>query len=330
MGRTKGEKAVKRAEKRAEMERKKAIQEANKMLIPTPKQTAESLGIMSFDPSGAFRLTGNRWMRVYEIRQMQTTESDLFAEMIRELKGRVRITARIGSKSQDKTFLTVMEEGEIYGDVRKNIEKDQEALSKVFLLKPLTVDETMMEVMGDGRKPFSYASMVRGKKNWKSECFPVFKPEAGSVKVNDSYGESMIIMQYPSNLSINPFRSLCDIGCLMYVSLDLRGISLKQSFTQALEQRYNRRISAGKSDEFANASVSIFFSCDSDDARAIIEKTLITMFSNCGFALAPTFGAQEKAAESVIGLGITDYSVMRNVDMDVVSDLAMYGGGLCQ
>lgn len=330
MGRTKGEKAVKRAEKRAEMERKKAIQEANKMLIPTPKQTAESLGIMSFDPSGAFRLTGNRWMRVYEIRQMQTTESDLFAEMIRELKGRVRITARIGSKSQDKTFLTVMEEGEIYGDVRKDIEKDQEALSKVFLLKPLTVDETMMEVMGDGRKPFSYASMVRGKKNWKSECFPVFKPEAGSVKVNDSYGESMIIMQYPSNLSINPFRSLCDIGCLMYVSLDLRGISLKQSFTQALEQRYNRRISAGKSDEFANASVSIFFSCDSDDARAIIEKTLITMFSNCGFALAPTFGAQEKAAESVIGLGITDYSVMRNVDMDVVSDLAMYGGGLCQ
>lgn len=330
MGRTKGEKAVKRAEKRAEMERKKAIQEANKMLIPTPKQTAESLGILSFDPSGAFRLTGNRWMRVYEIRQMQTTESDLFAEMIRELKGRVRITARIGSKSQDKTFLTVMEEGEIYGDVRKNIEKDQEALSKVFLLKPLTVDETMMEVMGDGRKPFSYASMVRGKKNWKSECFPVFKPEAGSVKVNDSYGESMIIMQYPSNLSINPFRSLCDIGCLMYVSLDLRGISLKQSFTQALEQRYNRRISAGKSDEFANASVSIFFSCDSDDARAIIEKTLITMFSNCGFALAPTFGAQEKAAESVIGLGITDYSVMRNVDMDVVSDLAMYGGELCQ
>lgn len=330
MGRTKGEKAVKRAEKRAEMERKKAIQEANKMLIPTPKQTAESLEILSFDPSGAFRLTGNRWMRVYEIRQMQTTESDLFAEMIRELKGRVRITARIGSKSQDKTFLTVMEEGEIYGDVRKDIEKDQEALSKVFLLKPLTVDETMMEVMGDGRKPFSYASMVRGKKNWKSECFPVFKPEAGSVKVNDSYGESMIIMQYPSNLSINPFRSLCDIGCLMYVSLDLRGISLKQSFTQALEQRYNRRISAGKSDEFANASVSIFFSCDSDDARAIIEKTLITMFSNCGFALAPTFGAQEKAAESVIGLGITDYSVMRNVDMDVVSDLAMYGGGLCQ
>ena len=330
MGRTKGEKAVKRAEKRAEMERKKAIQEANKMLIPTPKQTAESLGIMSFDPSGAFRLTGNRWMRVYEIRKMQTTESDLFAEMIRELKGRVRITARIGSKSQDKTFLTVMEEGEIYGDVRKDIEKDQEALSKVFLLKPLTVDETMMEVMGDGRKPFSYASMVRGKKNWKSECFPVFKPEAGSVKVNDSYGESMIIMQYPSNLSINPFRSLCDIGCLMYVSLDLRGISLKQSFTQALEQRYNRRISVGKSDEFANASVSIFFSCDSDDARAIIEKTLITMFSNCGFALAPTFGAQEKAAESVIGLGITDYSVMRNVDMDVVSDLAMYGGGLCQ
>lgn len=330
MGRTKGEKAIKIAEKRAEMERKKVIQEANKMLIPTPKQTAESLGILSFDPSGAFRLTGNRWIKVFEIKQMQTKESDLFAEMIRELKGRVRLTVKIGSKSQDKILLTVMEEGEIYGDVRKDMEMDQEALSKVFLLTPLTVDETMMQIMGDGRKPFSYASMVRGKKNWKTECFPVFNPEAGSVRVNDSYGESMVIMQYPSNLSINPFRSLADIGCLMYVSFDLRGISLKQSFTQALEQRYNRRISAGKSDEFINASVSIFFSCDSDDARAIIEKTLITMFSNCGFALAPVFGAQEKAAESVISFGITDYNVMRNVDMDVATNLAMYGGVLCQ
>ena len=54
------------------------------------------------------------------------------------------------------------------------------------------------------------------------------------------------------------------------------------------------------------------------------------MFSNCGFALAPVFGVQEKAAESVISFGITDYNVMRNVDMDVVSDLVMYGGGLCQ
>lgn len=113
-------------------------------------------------------------------------------------------------------------------------------------------------------------------------------------------------------------------------SLDFRGISLKQSFTQALEQRYNRRISVGKQDDFANMSVSIFFRCDSDDARAIIEKTIITMLTNVGIALAPAFGAQRVAAESVISLGITDYSVMRNVGMEVVSKLGMYGGGLCR
>ena len=330
MGRTKGEKALQREEKRQVMERKRIIAEANKMLIPTPKQTAESLGIMSFDPSGAFRLNGNRWVRVFEIELTQTKESDLFAEVIREIRGRARITAKIGGKGGNKYFLTLMEEGEIYGDVLKEMEIDINVLSKVFRLKPLNIDETMMEIMGDGRKPFSYASMVRGKKDWKSECFPEIKAEANKFMMNDSYGECLFVMQYSSNLSINPFSSFENIGCLIYVSLDIRGVSLKQSVTQALEQRFNRRISAGKSDDFTNASLSILFSCDSDDARAIIEKTIITMFSNLGFALAPSFGVQMKAAESIIGLGITDYSVMRNVGIEVASDLMMYGGGLCQ
>ena len=330
MARTKGEKALKREEKRLLVERKRIIEEANKMLIPTPKQTADSLGIMSFDPSGAFRLNGNRWVRVYEIELTETKESDLFAEILRELRGRVRITAKLGGKQASKYYLTLMEEGEIYGDVIKEMEIDLKVLSKIFRLKPLTVDETMMEIMGDGRQPFSYASMVRGKKDWKSECLPEIKAEANRFMMNESYGESLFVMQYPSNLSINPFGSFEDIGCLMYVSLDIRGVSLKQSVTQALEQRFNRRISAGKSDNYTNASLSICFSCDSDDARAIIEKTIITMFSNMGFALAPSFGVQEKAAESVISMGLVDYSVMRNVDMDVVGKLLMYGGGVCK
>lgn len=306
MGKTKGEKIIKREEKRQEMERRKRIQEANKMLIPTPKQTAESLGILSFDPSGAFRLAGNRWVKVYEIAEMTAKDGDLIAEAIERLNGRARITVRIGSRVSDKVFLTLMEDGEIYDVMRKAFDEDQEALSKMFSLKPLSVDETMMAVMGDGAKPFSYASMVRGKKDWKSECMPSIKAEDKTLMVNDSYGESMIFMQYPSNLSINPFCSLSNIGCLMYISLDIRGISLKQSLTQSLEQRYNRRLSAGKRDEFCNASLSIFYSCDSDDARAIIEKTILKMFSDLGFALAPAFGAQEEVAASTISLGITD------------------------
>lgn len=326
MGRTKGEKALKRAEKKAEMERKKAIQEANKMLIPTPKQTAESLEILSFDPSGAFCLSKNRWVKAYEILGTKSEDSDLFALVIKELTGRIKIVARLRKHAADKAFLTVMEEGEIYGEVRKVMNKDQEALSKIFRLKPLTVDETMMEVMGDGRKPFSYASMVRGKKNWKEECFKKIKAEADRFLAEDMYGESIIFMQYPSHLSINPFRSLKDIGCEMYVSLDIRGISLSTSVTQALEQRYNRRISAEANADYANCSIGISFLCDSDDARAIIEKTVITLFSNLGFALASSYGAQENAYESAVSLGITDYCVMRNVDMEVVSKLMMYGG----
>ena len=330
MGRTKGEKAVKRAEKRAELERKKAISEANKMLIPTPKQTAESMGILSFDPSGAFCLTKNRWVKVYEITGITSEDSDLFALVLGELRGRVKIVARLTREATEKVYLTVMEEGEIYDAVRKVMNMDQEALSKVFRLKPLTVDEIMMAVIGDGRKPFSYASMVRGKKNWKEECFKKMKEKADSFCIEDMYGESIVFMQYPSNLSINPFHSLKDIGCEMYISLDIRGISLKQSVTQALEQRYNRRISAETNTDYANCSIGISFICDSDDARAIIEKTVISLFSNLGFTLASSYGAQEKAYESIVSLGLSDYCIMRNVDMEVASKLMMYGGGAWQ
>ena len=326
---TKGEKIVKRNEKRLEKERKRAIQEANKMLIPTPKQTEASFGILSFDPSSTFRLRENRWVRVFEIIGSKETESDFFAKMISSLKGRARVTAKIGGNLKQKGFISLMEQGEIYSEVRKDMEMDQEALSSIFILRPLTIDETMMEIMGEGAKPFSYASMVRGKKDWKEECVPKIHPSPDSFYVNDSYGECLFIKQFPSIYPLSLTDSLKNIGCLMYLSIDFRGISVKESQRQSLEQRYNRRLFVSTEKEFLNASVTISYICDSDDARQIIEKTLKRMFSREGFDLVTSYGAQKEAFESVVTLGILDYCNMRNVDLAAARDLIVSGGGLC-
>ena len=326
---TKGERIIKREEKRLEMEHKKAIQEANKMLIPTPKQTQESFGILAFDPSSTFRLSANRWVRVFEIIGSKETESDFFAKMTSELKGRVRITAKLGRSTKSLGIITLMEQGEIYGEVKKDMEMDQQSLSAMFHLKPLTVDETMMVIMGEGEKPFSYASMVRGKKDWKEECVPKVIPSLDCFCVKDMYGESLFVKHFPSIYPSNLFSSLNDIGCLMYLSIDFRGIRTKESQRQSLEQRYNRRLVLTEGSAFVNASVTISFVCDSDDARKIIEKTLKRLFSREGFDLVICYGAQKEAYESQLTLGLLDYCNMRNVEMDAVHEMAVCGGGLC-
>ena len=66
MGKNAAEKAILHEEKRLAKEKKRQIEQANKMLIPVSKKTNQSLGIISFDPEGTFRLTNNRWLRVFE------------------------------------------------------------------------------------------------------------------------------------------------------------------------------------------------------------------------------------------------------------------------
>ena len=61
-----GERAIVKEERRLEKERRRRIELANKMLIPTGGKTQESIGLISFDPSGVFRFLENRWMGYYE------------------------------------------------------------------------------------------------------------------------------------------------------------------------------------------------------------------------------------------------------------------------
>ena len=117
MGKNAGERAILREEKRLQKEKKRQIEQANKMLIPVSKKTNQSLGIISFDPEGTFRFVNNRWLRVFV-----ATEDTLcqMATMSLKLHGRMRITMHMsGSDGRETCHISLMETGEIYEEVRQ-------------------------------------------------------------------------------------------------------------------------------------------------------------------------------------------------------------------
>ena len=64
---TQGERAIRQEQRRMEKEKKRRIELANKMLIPVGEKTSQSLGLLSFDPSGVFRLGNNLWLKVFTL-----------------------------------------------------------------------------------------------------------------------------------------------------------------------------------------------------------------------------------------------------------------------
>ena len=113
----KGERAIAREERRLEKERKRRIELANKMLIPTGGKTRESLDLISFDPSGVFRFGGDRWLKVFEV----DGAGKSLIDAAKGLSGRIRITFAISESGRETCHLSLMEEGEIYEDVRRKM-----------------------------------------------------------------------------------------------------------------------------------------------------------------------------------------------------------------
>ena len=109
-----GMKAIAKEEKRMEKERKSQVELANKMLIPAGKKTLETLGLISFDPKGVFRLKENRWMSVF----LLSGDFKALAGKSLSLSGRIRIVWHLGEEGGRETcHLILMENGEIYEEV---------------------------------------------------------------------------------------------------------------------------------------------------------------------------------------------------------------------
>ena len=334
MGRSKGERAIRRAEKHKDKEKIKRIEMANRMLIPVPKATRESLGLISFDPNGTLRFKGNRWVRVYEICESNEVDKDVsLSQVAGKLHSKMKITKKVvkGVLAPRETdgFVTLMVSGETYDEVRSIYADDEEALKGQISLKCLTVDEIFSIITKQsGENDFSYASMVRGKKDWM-KLFPKVAEEHNYFLLNGAYGECCFSLKFPECLLADVTEKLKVLGCPIVVSLSLIPIDVEDNldFTRSIEKRYNRRLTSGTTTtEYFNASLELLFICDSADAGKIIEQTIFSVFSKEGFILSPSIGMQKEAARGILSLGLVEHSNMRNVPAVVIDQMGLLGG----
>lgn len=325
MGKNAGERAILREEKRLAKEKKRQIEMANKMLIPVSKKTNQSLGIISFEPEGTLRLQKNRWLRVFE-----ATE-DTLCQMVSasiKLSGGMRITMHMSNGCGRATcHISLMETGEIYEEVRQAFKKDEEILFNIGKMKQLSIDEMMNEIaenfLLDIR--FSYASYVRGNKDWEKECFAKVTEETSYFISGRNYGESFITLSLPVTAKAGLVNQLKRLGCEIFLGVDINALSVEEQsdFNRNLEKKYNQRISGG-AETGVNGSVLLVIICDSDDARKIVEQTVTSILESYDFMSTVAYGMQELVYHSLLGFGIKDAKVMRNVDINVVEK--MFGG----
>lgn len=321
-----GNRALSRKKKRLEREKKRRIEQANRMLIPANKKTKQSLGILSFDPKGVFRFKENRWMKVFELNE------DALREIVKKspmLRGRVRITMHKRKAGEEPTcFLTLMETGEIYEEIRKQFKGDETLLKKEDLLRQLSINEIMNQIAANFQKKlrFSYASNVRGKKDMKAECFQKVTEHTDQVTLGNRQGECFLTFSFPKEGRGNFVEKLDQLGCEYYLFMDLNALSVEEQldFKRALEKKYNKRLLLDKGKEFVNASLTILLLSDSLDAKKIVEETLKNLMRSEGILIAPAFDAQGAYLESVLSLGLCEKSLSRNTEVAVVK--AMLGG----
>lgn len=320
-----GKRAILREEKRQERERRKRIELANKMLIPVSKKTTETLGILSFDPSGTFRLNDKRYLKVYSF----DGDYSGLVENIKSLNGRIRVSiSTMGDGGRATCHITLMESGEIYEAAREKLEKDEAVLRMAGTLTPLSVDETMQKIAANFGKEvgFNYASYVRGNKDWRKECLNTVQAGSSDFTLKDLYGKGFINLIYPSEITSGFLDEFLSLSCPMSVVMDLNPLSEGEQgdFLLGMEKSYNRRLLNRTEDGFFNLSVSLVFFCDSEDAMRIVGNTIEAIALAKGLTLAPAFNMQAAVVESALTYGLIDYKVMRNVSEKTI--YALLGG----
>jgi hypothetical protein len=261
--------------------------------------------LLSFDRDGTFRISGSRWIRVYRL-SANVDRPDLSG-----INSRMRFTVELPEK---QAYLTLTAEAQSYSEAKKQVAKEEELLRQSFLLQPLSADE-ILKRYGSG---FTYAAMIRGKKDWRENCLPKIGEELDSFVIGEAeaqHGEVLFTLQYPEGL-LEPkmLDTLGNLGCPVYISLETENLSpeVQEDFRRVLEDRYNRR-AAGNGESLVNLSLQLAFLSDSREARTIIEETILRTASKEGFVLAPAYGNQRQVLSSIRSLGWIDHPAMRNV-----------------
>lgn len=101
---------------------------------------------------------------------------------------------------------------------------------------------------------FSYASYVRGNKDWKQEVFGELKEASKSFTFEDFYGESFHVLSFSTKTVDGLIKQLEGLMCLMYLSVDLNSLTDEEhtDFKRAIEKRYNKRLLVNSEESFIN------------------------------------------------------------------------------
>ena len=272
-------------ERQAEKLRRQQNRIADKMLIPAPKKTVQSLKLLNFDPSGTFHFVEDRWIRIYEaygrLDKLSTTMTALQSEIM--VSGRM-----LPEKEDTDWFLTLTGYGETYDEVRKQFALDEEILKESVGIRPLSVDEAVKiifsRLQGD-TKEFSYASFVRSKKNLYDELFPEIAESYDSFQMSNMKEED------------------------------------RESYLRMLEKRYCRNFPPEDIENGISISCHMSFVCDSADAREIIQSTILSLLSKEGYIVAPLYGKQRMGLLSDISLGMLESREFRNISLHAVEKI---------
>jgi len=224
------------------------------------------------------------------------------------------VSAYISENGRETCHLTLIEQGEVYEEVRQKLTEDESVLQKVCSMHPLSVDEAMNHIASNFYKDirFSYASFVRGKNNWKKECFLEVREDATGFGTGRLFGESLTVLHFPMEMKEGLLKDLKSLGCPLYFAVDMNSLTEEEQFRRALEKKYNRRLMTTENEDYINQSLSIILLCDSKDARKIVEETLISIFLKYGAIIAPSFHNQQRVMESYMSLGLLESGLIRN------------------
>ena len=125
-------------DRQAEKLRRQQNRIANKMLIPAPKKTVQSLKLLNFDPSGTFHFVEDRWIKIYEV----YGKLDRLITKMTALQSEIMVSGRILPDKRDTDWiLTLTGHGETYDEVRKRFSSDEEVLKESIEIRPMSIDE---------------------------------------------------------------------------------------------------------------------------------------------------------------------------------------------
>ena len=310
-------------ERQAEKLRRQQNRIANKMLIPAPKKTVQSLKLLNFDPFGTFHFVEDRWIRIYEV----YGKLDRLITKMTALQSEIMVSGRLLPEKEDTDwYITLTGYGETYDEVRKQFVLDEAVLKECVGIRPLSVDEAVKiifsRLQGDG-KEFSYASFVRSKKNLYDELFPKIIESYDGFQIEASYGTSLFIMNYPKTVKWNAFTGLQKLGWPIFFTIQLSNMKEedRENYLRMLERRYCRNFLSEDVEKLIGISCHISFICDSADAREIIQSTIISLLSKEGYIASPLHGKQKIGILSDISLGMVESREFRKISLPAVEKI---------